>query len=121
MDDVDQRIAELEKRLSEAASEVPDIAEMLRGTVGERYVRCGKPGCHCEEGAGHGPVFFVSSSVGGRTKQVALTPETYEVAKRYVGNYARLREIVDEVSMINQELLQARRAKQRAEQSAGGE
>lgn len=121
MNEAEQRIAELEQRLAGLVDEVPNLAEILRGTVGERFVRCGKPGCRCQEGAGHGPVFFLSSSLGGRTKQVALTPETYEIAKRYVGNYVRLKEIVDEVSAINHELLQALRAKQRMEHGSGGE
>ena len=30
---------------------------VLRGSLIERYKRCGKPGCKCAKGKGHGPKF----------------------------------------------------------------
>lgn len=113
MNGTSNRIAELERRLADAIAGAPDLADTLRGTVGERFVRCGKAGCHCQGGAGHGPVFYLSTQLEGRTRQVSLTPETAEVARRLVGNHARLRATIDEVTSINLELLKVRREEQR--------
>jgi len=103
-------MAQLRKRLAEVVARAPDLTEVLRGTVRQRYVRCGKAGCHCRDSEGHGPVFYLSVSLGvGRTEQATLTPETYEIARRYAHNYATLREVLEEVSSINREILQEQR------------
>lgn len=105
-----KQIARLRQRLAKAVARAPDLTEILRGTVGERYVRCGKENCRCREGKGHGPVHYLSVSLGvGRTEQVTLTPETYEIAQRYARNFARLREVLEEVSAINREILREQR------------
>lgn len=104
------RAAKLRKRLRRVVAEVPDLTEVLRGSVRERYVRCGTEGCHCHTGEGHGPVYYLSVSLaGGASKQVTLTPEGYERAQRYADNYALLRSIVEEVSSINRELFRLER------------
>ena len=104
------RISQLRRRLAELVADAPDLSEVLRGTVGQRYVRCGKKGCHCQDGEGHGPVYYLSVSLGaGRTKQVTLTRESHETAGRYARNYARLREILEEAFGIHRELLQEER------------
>ena len=88
------------------------VSQMTRLSlaVRQRYVRCGKEGCHCRAGEGHGPVFYLSVSFGaGRTEQAALTAQTYEIAQRYAHNYVMLREVVEEVSAINREILREER------------
>lgn len=114
MDSATDRITQLRERLAEVVADVPDLTKVMRGTVRQRYVRCGKEGCHCQDGEGHGPIFYVSVSLGtGRTKQVTLAEETYELARRYVRNYARLREILEEVSTINRQILHEERLARR--------
>ena len=109
------RSNEILARMAELLAGTPALAETIRGTVGVRHVRCGKKTCHCAEGDRHGPVYYLSVSLGpGRTKQVTLTPETYELAKKYSENYTSLHRILEEVSALNRELLEERgRAKRR--------
>jgi hypothetical protein len=114
MSEPDEHIRQLRSRLAAAAAGAPELTHVLRGTVGRRYVRCGSKGCHCRVGQGHGPILYFSASLGaGRTKQVTLTEETYETAQRYVRNYARLKEVLEEISEINREILQEERHMQR--------
>jgi hypothetical protein len=118
----DDHLAELQTRLERVVADAPDLAEVLRGTVGERFVRCGKPGCRCQDGPGHGPVYYVSISLGaGKTKQVTLSEGDYDLARRYADNYSRLREIVEEVSAINREILRERRKHKRKQRAPVGE
>jgi len=116
------RILLLQKRIAEILDEAPALGEILRGTVGQRTVRCGKETCHCRDGEGHGPVRYLSVSLGaGQTKQMTLTPETYEIAQRYVHNYTRLKEILEEVSTINREILHEEQRSDRRHGRDGGE
>jgi len=97
-------------RRARAVATAPDLAEILRGTLGRRYVRCGKAGCRCQRGRGHGPVLYLSVSLGvGRTHQVTIAREAFAVAQRYVQNYARLRRVLEAISTVNRTLLQQRR------------
>ena len=92
-----------------ALASAPSLAEVLRGTLRRRYIRCGKPGCHCEKGRGHGPFLYLSVTVGvGRTVQITIGPEDREIALRYVRNYRRLQRVLEKVSKINRELLRQR-------------
>ena len=111
---MNERIEELQHHLAELVADVPDPTAVLRGSVRERYVRCGKEGCHCQEGRGHGPVYYLSVSLGaGKTKQITLTRETYEIAQQYVRNYVRWKEILEEASSHNREILVERRKQTR--------
>ena len=87
----------------------PPLTEVLRGTLLERYVRCGKAGCHCQAGPGHGPILYLSVTLGvGRTHQITIAPEDQKMARLLVRNYKRIWEVLEEVSTINRELLQQR-------------
>ena len=98
----------LDRRL-DASLQAPDLAEVLRGTLRRRYVRCGKPGCHCREGRGHGPFLYLSVTLGvGRTQQITIAPEDYATARQYVRNYNRLWQVLERISAINREMLRQR-------------
>lgn len=92
-----------------AAADAPDLTEVLRGTLRRRYVRCGKPGCRCRKGRGHGPVLYLSVTVAvGQTRQITVAAEDYDMARRYVENYERAWRLLEKISTINRELLQKR-------------
>ncbi len=40
--------------------------EQLQGSLFARYGRCGKEGCRCAEGRGHGPYYVLSTRSAGR-------------------------------------------------------
>lgn len=50
---------------------------MRRGSLGQRWMKCGKERCACatDEGARHGPYFSLTRRVGGRTRSRRLTAE----------------------------------------------
>ena len=97
------------ERRQRAAQKAPELTEVLRGTLRERYVRCGKPGCHCRKGQGHGPVRYLSVSLGvGQTRQITIAADDYVLAWQYVDNYQRLWRLLETISTINRELLRQR-------------
>jgi hypothetical protein len=77
----------------------------------ERYKPCGKQGCKCARGPGHGPKYYLSVSHYGQRPQMDYIPQDYyRQTTEYVANYHRLRQMVDEICAINRELLSRREA-----------
>ena len=97
------------KQRARVAGKAPHLDEILRGTLRRRYIRCGKPGCHCRKGRGHGPFLYLSVTLGvGQTRQITIASGDYAAAWRYVRNYGRMQEVLEAISTLNRRLLQAR-------------
>jgi hypothetical protein len=101
--------AALRKRRQALLRQLPPLAAILRGSLIERYKRCGKPGCKCANGPGHGPKYYLSVSFSGLRPQMDYVPqEDYEQTKEFLANYQRARELLEEICEINRELLRRR-------------
>ena len=59
---------------------------MRRGSLGVRFVKCGKPGCACaaDREARHGPYYSLTRAVGKKTKSRFLSKAQAEIAKRQI-------------------------------------
>ena len=59
---------------------------MRRGSLSERTIRCGKPGCACahDPNARHGPYYSLTRAVKGKTQSRFLTPEQADVARQQI-------------------------------------
>lgn len=91
--------------------QLPPLTAMLRGSLIERYKRCGKPGCHCADGPGHGPKYYLSVSYPGGPPHVEYVPHAYyRQITEFLANYHRARAIVEQICEINRELLRRRKA-----------
>lgn len=102
-------IAALRRRRQQLVRRLPPLDRLLRGSLIERYKSCGKPGCKCARGPGHGPKYYLSVSHYGGRPQMDYIPQDYQSqASECLANYHRLREIVDEICAINHELLRRR-------------
>src|SRR5246500_4560257 len=102
-------IAALRKRRRVLLRQLPPLDAILRGSLIKRYKRCGKPECKCAEGPGHGPKYYLSVSRPGSRPQMDYVPqEGHAQAAEFVANYHRAREILEEISEINRELLRRR-------------
>lgn len=101
---------DIERERKRLARHLPPIEEVLRASLFERAVRCGKPSCHCAdpEDPGHRTAYVSLSLPGGRTSQVSLPQELVPVAEAWIDNYKRWLEAVERISAINHELLRGR-------------
>ena len=98
--------AALRKRRRALLRQLPPLQAILRGSLIERYKRCGKPGCKCADGRGHGPKYYLSVSYPGLRPQMDYVPqESYAQAAEFLANYHRAREILEAICEINRELL----------------
>src|ERR1700682_1389484 len=101
--------SKLRKRRAQLLRQMPALDTLLRGSLIERSKRCGKPGCKCADGPGHGPKYYLSVSHPGLRPQMDYVPqESHAQVAGFVANYHRAREILEAISEINHELLRRR-------------
>ena len=80
--------------------------KILRGSVVESYKKCGKPGCKCATGTGHGPKSILTVNFPKKKpEQVYITKEYVDQVKEYVFNFQSVKDILEQLSEINRELL----------------
>jgi hypothetical protein len=107
----DEPASRLRRRRQLLLRKLPALDSILRGSLIERYKRCGKAGCKCANGPGHGPKYYLSVSYPGRSPQMDYVPQAdYDQIRQRIANYHRIREILEEVCEINRELLRRREA-----------
>lgn len=83
--------------------------KILRGSLIESYKKCGKPGCKCATGTGHGPKHSMTVNFPKRKPENDYIPLEYVVqVKEYIANYQRFKEIIEQICMINREILKRR-------------
>ncbi|HXW14275.1 MAG TPA: DUF6788 family protein [Terriglobia bacterium] len=95
-------ILEVRDRL---ARELPDPAQIVRGTLLRRTIRH-RRGCpKCQAGGGH-PVWVLTVTYpGGKTRQFSLRSEQRAQVQRWVRNYQRLKKQLEAICELNHRLL----------------
>ena len=82
---------------------------ILRGSLIERYKRCGNPGCKCQHGPGHGPKYYLSvSQAGGRPEMDYVPAEYRQQASDYLQNFQKVRQVLEQICNLNREILRRR-------------
>lgn len=103
-------IAALLRRRQALAKQVSRLEPLiLRGSLIERYKRCGHPGCQCQQGQGHGPKYYLSVSQAGGRPEMDYVPEEYsQQVSNYLQNFQKVRQLLEQICNINRELLRRR-------------
>lgn len=109
-DDMDSSML-LEKR-RKAAHTLPQIQEILRGSIVivKRY--CGKANCRCAKGHKHRSL-YISQSNNGQSRLKYIPRLSEKEASRLIKNYHALKAVMEEISRINMQLLAAAGKKDR--------
>ena len=68
------------------AKELAEPSPMRRGSVGERFMKCGQKECRCQHDpqARHGPYFSLTRSEEGKTRSQYLSAEQAALARKHV-------------------------------------
>ncbi len=104
----------LRQRRQGLAQQLPPVTETLRGSLVERYVTCGNPACKCARGERHGPVWYLTVTLGpGKTTGGIVATEKVEQVRGWVQNYQKVKDHLEKISEINRELLRRERDQQR--------
>lgn len=97
----------LRKKREALLRRLPSLKSVLRGSLIERYKRCGKPGCRCADGPGHGPKYYLSVSIpGARPLMKYVSLDYYDQVVEFLENYQQAHRLLQEICEINLELLQ---------------
>jgi len=100
----------LRERRKRVAKRLPSAEDILRGSLVERYVTCGNPNCKCSRGERHGPIWYLTVTLGpGRTRGGVIPREMVAEVRRWIENYQTFKGQLEEISEINRELLRRQR------------
>jgi len=86
-------------------SQLPVTGEILRGSLVQRRVRHSRGCTICTAGGGHPLSVLTVTYAGGRTRQLSLRREQIEEVRRWLGNYHKLRQALEEICELNHGLL----------------
>jgi hypothetical protein len=100
-------IASLRRKRQALIQRLPPLARrVVRGSLIERYLPCGKPGCHCAAGRGHGPKYYLSVSYpNGRPQLQYLAQPQHAQVPALLKNFQHVRDLLEQICDINRELL----------------
>ena len=83
---------------------------VIRGSLVERYKRCGKAGCKCMVGKGHGPKYYLTLCLGkGKLDAIYVPIEDVKRVYGHVRNFHHAQETLKELCDINRELLRRKK------------
>ncbi|HSP61978.1 MAG TPA: DUF6788 family protein [Pyrinomonadaceae bacterium] len=95
------------KRREGLSKNLPPLAEILRGSLMERYMTCGKADCRCARGERHGPIWYLSVTLDQSHRAGGtVPPDQVEAVRRWIENDHIVKDHLEKISDINRELLQ---------------
>ena len=101
------------RRRDKLATTLSDLGDVLRGSLLERAVHHSSGCPKCARGEGH-PLWVLNVNYpGGRTRQLSIRPEqTLQVCKA-LEHYHQVKETLEAISELNQQLLRMDRDESR--------
>lgn len=97
--------ATLQKRKKALIGRLQEHLDFLIGSVVTYQLKCSKH-CQCNRGKGH-KGFYLSTKQDGKTRNLWLPKHVVKEARRMSRSYARLKQILRDLSQVNYELLRA--------------
>ena len=94
----------LEQQRDALIAQVRGVGNLMRGTVIQVGVKCGRPGCECEGGEKHQKV-HLSVNLGGRTQGCYLGQARAALVVPLIAEYQRAWRVINELTAVNLELL----------------
>ncbi len=87
-------------RAAGIAAELASLGLALPGTLIERHVRCGKPGCHAGPPVLHGPYWQWTRKLAGKTITRFVPDDQLGDYRQWPGNHRRLRALAAELEAL---------------------
>ncbi len=92
-----------QRQLEGLLRELQGLGFCLPGTISERKLCCGNPGCACRQDPAkrHGPYAYWTRTVRGRTVAQLLSAEQRERYLPWIENHRRLRTLVKQIEALS--------------------
>lgn len=98
-----RQLARLNKRYQEIAAQLAKGGFILKGSVVERFLTCGNPGCQCRADPPrlHGPYWQWSTRVEGKTVTRRISREQARCYREWIDNRRRAEQVLEEMHEIS--------------------
>src|SRR5260370_38101767 len=96
------------------ATRLGDVERVLAGSLAEQTRRCGKPGCRCAAGEGHGPYAYFTPRAAGRGRARYVPAALVEAVRGYLRAGSGAEAVVGGGSGRNGEVVARRGVRRRA-------
>jgi hypothetical protein len=125
-----RRRVTLEARITQIKAAIAAVGDLRPGTLSQQYNVCGKPDCRCKATPPkkHGPYYQLSFTWQGKSQSQFVRRAEVPTVRQQVGNYQRLRTLVDtwvgvamELSRLRLQEARASRAKLRPTPRVSGQ
>jgi hypothetical protein len=95
--------------IEQIAAELNDLGAVLPGSLSERRLVCTHAGCHCHDDPPqlHGPYWYWTRKVAGKTVSKMLSSEQAEEYQVLIDNDRRLRSLVQQLERVGLSILEA--------------
>lgn len=110
-----ETLAALEIDRSRLLQEFLRLGDLRPGSITAVVRRCGKPTCHCAKpnDPGHDPQFRLTRKVAGKTvTETFPNPSALRKAQSEINEFHRLRQLEDELVVINEKICRLRPVEQ---------
>ena len=99
---LDATLERIEQRHRALMHQLADTDIVLRGSIAARLTRCGQPTCRCKADPPtlHGPYWFWTRKVAGKTVNVRLSPEQAARCKAWSRNMRKADRILRQVQAL---------------------
>lgn len=97
------------RNLGSLQKQLGQVGLFMRGSIVALGTKCGNPKCKCARGEKHQQYYF-SLTIDRKTKLIFLGKKRLDIAQKYVDNYKRLTEIIDQMTIVNMEMLRTGQA-----------
>ncbi len=89
--------SDVPSRVRQLTAELTDVKPMRRGSLSQRTIKCGKPGCACAQDpkARHGPYPSFTQAVAGKTRSRFLKAEVVDLVQQQIDAGRKFRGRVD--------------------------
>jgi hypothetical protein len=104
------QLRQLERKRKQILTEISKLGDMRRGTLLERYLPCGKPGCHCTmpHSRGHGPNYSLTCKVEGKTVTEYIPKDLVPQVQKQTDNHRKFRSLSKFLLEVNEEICNIR-------------
>jgi hypothetical protein len=85
------RLSQLRSQRDGLLKRLAAIGDFRPGSMGPRFRKCGKPGCHCARDGekGHGPIWSLTRKVDGKTVTKAIPVSAVDQTQQQLAEYHR--------------------------------
>ena len=96
------------RKWAQLVRSLPDLTDILRGSLLQRMIRH-RQGCSkCARGGGHPVAVLAVSYPGGQIRQISLHREQVPAVRRQLENYQRVKASLEEICELNQQALRTK-------------